>query len=62
MKKTEGKSTMDNAKVTSFEDFENFYAVEVVREAKKQTQKWFYAWIVTMIALIFSNAAWMFIK
>ena len=44
MKKTEGKSTMDNAKVTSFEDFENFYAVEVVREAKKQTQKWFYAW------------------
>lgn len=62
MKKTEGKSTMDNAKVTSFEDFENFYAVEVVREAKKQTQKWFCAWIVTMIALIFSNAAWMFIK
>jgi hypothetical protein len=56
MKKTEDK------KVTNFEEFETFYAVEVVREAKKQTHKWFCAWIVTMIALIFSNAAWMFIK
>jgi hypothetical protein len=62
MKKTEDKITMDSAKITSLEDFENFYAVEVVREAKKQTHKWFCAWIVTMIALIFSNAAWMFIK
>ena len=53
MKKTEDK------KVTNFEEFETFYAV---REAKKQTHKWFCAWIVTMIALIFSNAAWMFIK
>ena len=56
MKKTEDK------KVTIFEEFETFYAVEVVREAKKQTHKWFCAWIVTMIALILSNAAWMFIK
>ena len=62
MKKTEDKITMDSAKITSFEDFENFYAVEVVREAKKQTHKWLCAWIVTMIALILSNAAWMFIK
>lgn len=36
MKKTEGKSTMDSAKVTSFEDFESFYAVEVVREARNR--------------------------
>ena len=56
MKKTEDK------KVTNFEEFYSFYAVDVVREAKKQTHKWFCAWIVTMIALIFSNAAWMFIK
>ena len=35
MRKTEDKITMDSAKITSFEDFENFYAVEVVREAKK---------------------------
>lgn len=56
MKKTEDK------KMTNFEEFETFYAVEVVREAKKQAHKWFCAWIVTMIALIFSNAAWMFIK
>jgi hypothetical protein len=61
MKKTEGKSTMD-AKVISFEDFENFYAVEVVREAKKQTQKWFCAWGITMAALILSNAAWVFLR
>lgn len=62
MKKTESKSVMDNAKVTSFEDFENFYAVEVVREAKKQTQKWFCAWGITMAALILSNAAWVFLR
>ena len=58
MKKTEDKSTMSSKKVTSFEDFENFYAVEVVREAKKQTQKWFCAWGITMAALILSNVAW----
>lgn len=62
MKKTEGKSTVDNAKVTSFEDFENFYAVEVVREAKKQTRKWFCAWGITMATLILSNAAWVFLR
>lgn len=62
MKKTEGKSTVDNAKVTSFEDFENFYAVEVVREAKKQTRKWFCAWGITMATLILSNAAWAFLR
>ena len=62
MKKTDGKSTMDNTKVTSFEDFENFYAVEVVREAKKQTQKWFCAWGITMVALILSNVAWAFLR
>ena len=53
---------MGNAKVTSFEDFENFYAVEVVREAKKQTQKWFCAWGITMVALILSNVAWAFLR
>ena len=53
---------MDSAKVTSFEDFENFYAVEVVREAKKQTQKWFCAWGITMAALILSNAAWVVLR
>lgn len=62
MKKTEDKSTVDSKKIASFEDFENFYAVEVVREAKKQTQKWFYAWGITMAALILSNAAWVFLR
>lgn len=62
MKKTEDKSKLDSTKVTSFEDFENFYAVEVVREAKKQTQKWFCAWGITMAALILSNAAWVFLR
>lgn len=61
MKKTEDKSKLNNTKVAS-EDFENFYAVEVVREAKKQTQKWFYAWGITMAALILSNAAWVFLR
>nr|DAF23644.1 MAG TPA: hypothetical protein [Caudoviricetes sp.] len=58
MKKTEDKSKLDNTKVA----FENFYAVEVVKEAKKQTQKWFCAWGVTMAALILSNAAWVFLR
>lgn len=62
MKKTEDKSTLDSKKTASFEDFESFYAVEVVREAKKQTQKWFCAWGVTMAALILSNAAWVLFR
>lgn len=55
------KNATNNEKIT-WNDLETMLATEIVKKAKRETKKWFSAWIVTMIALIFSNAAWMFIK
>lgn len=39
-------------------DIEIALATEIVEESKKKTRKWFTAWIVTAVALVASNLAW----
>lgn len=55
-------STNKCENVPTWDELEFILATEIVEESRKKARKWFTAWIVTMIALIFSNAAWMFIK
>lgn len=55
-------SEIKNENQPTWTDIEVSLATEIVEESKKKSRKWFTAWVVTMIALIFSNAAWMFIK
>lgn len=39
-------------------DIEVALATEIVEESKKKSKRWFTAWIVTAIALVASNLAW----
>lgn len=39
-------------------DIEVALATEIVEESKKKSRKWFTAWIVTVVALVASNLAW----
>ena len=36
-------------------------AMDVVCQAKRQAKLWFVAWLVTLVALIGTNAAWIYV-
>lgn len=52
---------MENTKNTTeikWNDIEVSLASEIVRNAKKETKKWFSAWLLTAALLIISNVLW----
>lgn len=44
----------------TWEGFEKFFATEVIEQSKKNSRRWFIAWIATMIALVGTNAYWIY--
>ena len=52
-------SEIRNEKFT-WADIEVALATEIVEESKKKSKRWFTAWIVTAVALVASNLAWVF--
>lgn len=55
MEKT--KNTNNEKKIT-WNDLETMLATEIVRKAKRETKKWFSAWLLTAALLILSNVLW----
>ena len=53
------KNVTNNEKIT-WNDLETMLATEIVRKAKRETKKWFSAWILTAALLILSNVLWYF--
>lgn len=52
---------MENTKNTTeitWNDIEVSLASEIVRNAKRETKKWFSAWLLTAALLIISNVLW----
>lgn len=47
-------------KVT-WSQIEKFFATEVIEQAKRDAKRWFIAWVITLVALIGTNAAWMYV-
>ena len=41
-------------------DTDNTFAMEVLEQAKRNTKMWFVTWILTMAALIGTNAYWIY--
>lgn len=41
-------------------DTDNTFAMEVLEQAKRNTKMWFATWILTMAALIGTNAYWIY--
>lgn len=53
---------MDNKKQeVTWNGLEKYLAVEVIEQAKHNAKRWFLAWVVTLAALIGTNAAWLYV-
>ena len=53
----ENTTKKNNEKIT-WGDIEVSLASEIVRKAKRETKKWFSAWLLTAALLILSNVLW----
>ena len=51
------KNVTSNEKIT-WDDLETMLATEIVKKAKRETKKWFSAWLLTAALLIISNVLW----
>lgn len=51
---------MDNEKVT-WNGLEKFFATEIIKQAKTSAKRWFVAWLITLAALVGTNAAWIYV-
>lgn len=51
---------MDNKKVT-WNGLEEFFAAQVIEQAKMSAKRWFCAWLITLAALVGTNAAWIYV-
>lgn len=45
-------------KNTSWSDFEQLFATEIIAQAQRNARRWRYAWAITMIALVVTNLIW----
>lgn len=53
----ENKKNVANEKIT-WDDLETMLATEIVKKAKRETKKWFSAWLLTAALLIITNIFW----
>mgnify|MGYP001625114747 FL=1 len=45
----------------TWESLEGFLATAIIEQAKTSAKRWFVAWLVTLIALVGTNAAWLYV-
>lgn len=48
-------------KKTSWSELEKFFATEVIQQVKISAKRWFIAWLITLAALVGTNAAWLYV-
>lgn len=48
----------EQKKNESWGEFEEFFATAVINQANRSTKRWFFAWMVTTVVLLFTNAVW----
>lgn len=48
-------------KKMSCKNLEEFFAASVIEQAKAATKRWFIAWLITLAALVGTNAAWIYV-
>lgn len=52
---------MENQKNNKWSEREEFLATQVIEQAKTSAKRWFIAWLITLIALIGTNAYWIYV-
>lgn len=45
----------------SWKGLEEFFATQVIEQAKVAAKRWFIAWLITLAALVGTNAAWIYV-
>lgn len=45
----------------SWKELEEFFATQVIEQAKTSTKRWFIAWLITLASLVGTNAAWIYV-
>ena len=50
---------MDEKK-KDWSELEDFFATQVIEQAKASAKRWFIAWLITLLALIGTNAYWIY--
>ena len=48
-------------KKPDYDGLEKYFDCEVIEQAKKDAKRWFVAWIITLVALIGTNGAWIYV-
>lgn len=54
----ENTKNTNNEKKITWNDLETMLATEIVKKAKRETKKWFSAWLLTAALLIITNIFW----
>ena len=54
----ENKKNATNNEKIAWNDLETMLATEIVKKAKRETKKWFSAWLLTTALLIITNIFW----
>ena len=54
---------MDKEKVTEIKGWEDAgkWLVELIEQTRANARRWFIAWIITLIALVGTNMAWLYV-
>ena len=54
---------MDKEKVTEIKGWEDAgkWLVELIEQTRTNAKRWFVAWIITLIALVGTNMAWLYV-
>lgn len=45
----------------NWKDIEEFLAASVIEQSKASAKRWFVAWLITLAALVGTNATWIYV-
>ena len=49
------------SKETRWNGVENYFATQVIEQAKTTAKRWFIAWMITLAALFVTNGIWIYV-
>lgn len=50
-----------DTKKSSWDNIDQYFATQVIEQAKTSAKRWFVAWLITLAALIGTNAYWIYV-
>lgn len=52
---------MEEKKENKWNQIEEYFATQVIEQSKRTAKRWFIAWLITFVALIGTNMAWLYV-